>query len=1062
MIPMRRQPLQNFHSLLTIFLLANGILPSSPIFINTASLYAQEAHREFKFEHLGVEQGLSQCTISAIHQDRRGFLWIGTQDGLNRYDGYSFVHYKHNPDDTTSISHNRIVGLTEDQSGRLWVCTGAGLNQFDPASGDFTKHPRRQNLPSLMPNGTDLLLAGSDGIIWIGASNGLLSYDPATDNLIHYQTDPKNPGSLRSNTITGKLEDDAGTLWILTNISLERFDRERGAFEHFQIPLKQDYLKILSEDRFGTLWIGTGRSGIWSFDRRRKVFTRSYRHIPGDSTSLLDNEIYSIGEDVTGALWVGTRKGIHRFDRTSGRFTRLFHNPQDAASTGLGLCTQIYSDRSGVLWFGIDGSGLSKLDPRPPTFAHLKHQPGNPNSLCKDLCKAIYEDRFGDLWIGTVWSGLDRVDRRTGKVTHYRHDPADPWTVSGSFVSAIYEDRQEVLWIGTDHGLNRFDRERNRFANYRNDAGRKVGLPSEMVQVITQDKAGVLWLGGGIGLTKYSPELGEAIWLRPELDTIEKSRDVPVTAIHEDRKGRLWIGTTYGFVRFDRDEKKFFQYVHSSADSNSIGDNYVKTIWEDKDGILWIGTTDGLNRFDPETGKFTRYHEKDGLPNSFIYGILGDDHDNLWISTNKGLSRMTLSTADGSTTTTIKFRNYELQDGVQSYEFNTGAYHRSKRTGEMFFGGVNGINIFHPDSVKDDSYIPPIVITDFKKFDEPAKLPGELTELKEIKLKHEEDVFSFEFAALDFTQPEKNQYAHMLEGFDKDWVYSGTRRHARYTNLDPGRYTFRVKGTNHDGVWNEPGTSISIHIIPPFWMRWWFRISATILALAVFGGVVKTISSAKLKRRLRELERQHALQRERERISKDMHDEIGSGLTMVAILSELAQRDRVCPDKLENHLQKISETAHELVDSISEIIWAINPRNNALDNLAAYLRRYAAQYFELTPMRCRLDFPEAVPDYPLPAEFRRHIFLVAKEAIHNVVKHSKATAVEMKLISYDHTLEIVIKDNGRGFCPETVNGGGNGLTNMKKRIDEIGGNFEILSQPNAGTTVRIFAKIKTC
>ncbi|MGH7601370.1 MAG: ATP-binding protein, partial [bacterium] len=353
----------------------------------------------------------------------------------------------------------------------------------------------------------------------------------------------------------------------------------------------------------------------------------------------------------------------------------------------------------------------------------------------------------------------------------------------------------------------------------------------------------------------------------------------------------------------------------------------------------------------------------------------------------------------------------------------------------------------------------------------PVKLAEEISEIAEIKLAHEEDVFSFEFASLDFTHPEKNQYAYIMEGFEKDWVHCGTRRFARYTNLDPGAYTFRVKGTNHDGVWNEQGASVKIIIVPPFWMTWWFRVPAAIFLLGAVAGTAKYISSAKLKKRVQQLERQQTLENERKRISKDMHDELGANLTKIAILSDLAQKDVAEPVKLQTQLQKISEIARATIDNMSEIIWAINPQHNTLDGLAAYLRKYAANYLELTPVQYRLDFPETVPGHPLSAEFRRHIFMVVKEALHNVIKHAQATELEMKLGAFDHTLEIAIQDNGKGFCTETLNGTkaakgvepvsgyGNGMPNMAKRIAEIGGRLDIQSRPQHGTTIKIYAKI---
>jgi signal transduction histidine kinase/streptogramin lyase len=653
---------------------------------------------------------------------------------------------------------------------------------------------------------------------------------------------------------------------------------------------------------------------------------------------------------------------------------------------------------------------------------------------------------LGDLWIGMVWGALDRLDRRTGKMTHYRHDPNNTYSLSIKAIFSIYEDKSGDLWIGGDGGLNRFDRERNRFDNYRNDGGKHLGLTGDFVSVIGEDRAGNLWLGANI-LRKYEKRARSII----SYTQADHPRDVNV--FYEDRRGRLWIGTHHGLHQFHHGKETFSRYAHDPANSNSLGHDYIKTIFEDGAGNLWIGTTHGLNKFNSETETFTRYHEKDGLPNAFIYGILGDDRGNLWMSTNRGLSRFN--------PVAEKFRNYDLKDGLQSYEFNTGAYHRSKITGEMFFGGINGLNIFHPDSVCDEEYLPPIVLTDFKKFDLPVQLEADIADLDAIQLDYEEDVFSFEFAALDYTHPEKNQYAYMLEGFDHDWVYCGARRFARYTNLDPGDYTFRVKGSNHDGVWNEQGASIKITIVPPFWMTWWFRALASIFVLSAVAGIVGYVSTFRARKKFEEYERQQALQRERERISKDIHDELGANLTKIAIISEIAKNEAGHSSVLQSNLDKIAETARATIDSMSEIIWAINPQNNTLDNLSAYLRKCAAAVFEMTPVHYHLDFPEIVPNYPISAEFRRHIFMVVKEALHNVVKHARASEVEMKLISNNHTLEILVKDNGQGFVLETLSRHGNGLPNMSNRMQEVGGKFEIQSQPKEGTTVRISAKLKS-
>lgn len=1030
-----------------------GMLSTLP----TADAPAQP--REFKFQRVTVEAGLSQCTVIPIFQDRRGFMWFGTADGLNRYDGYGFKYYKHDPGNSNSLSHSNITAIAEDRQGMLWFGTSeAGLNKFDRKSGTFM-HYRYvpADSSSLSSDQIRNLLFDALGVLWIGTPNaGLNAFDPGTEKFIRYEHDPQNPQSLSHNYIRGLYEDRAGTLWVIANQTLHKFDHRTGSFKRYALALSkksktQDEAIAFYEDRRGTFWLGTYHSGLMIFDREKERVTHQFQHDPRDSTSLLDNEVVAICEDVAGALWLGNRGGVSRYDPATGKFLRFRHDPKNSASISFGNCKGVYRDRSDLMWFATDGSGLSKLDPRPPKFAHLKHEVGNRNSLSLGLPKAIWEDRKGDLWIGMISSGVSRVNRRSGEITRYSHNPADPRTLNATDVVAIYEDREGILWLGSQ-GLNRFDREHETFAHPRNDEGRRLGLPQHTADAICQDQEGKIWVGGN-ALSMYDKKTLQTITYEHRVDDPTSLSSIPVTVVYEDRQGILWVGTQNGLNKFNRARQNFTHYFSEPSNPNSLSNDYIKSIFEDRDSNLWIGTSDGLNRLDPERKTFTRYHAKEGLPNTFIYGILGDDHGNLWLSTNGGISKL-----DPATGT---FRNYALKDGLQSREFNTGAYHRSKRTGEMFFGGINGINIFHPDSVKDSSFLPAIVLTDFKKFDLPVKLDIDIANATKLKLDYEENVFSFEFAALDYTHPEKNQYAYMLEGFDKDWVYCGDRRFARYTNLNPGNYTFRVKGTNHDGVWNPQGAALSIAIVPPFWMTWWFKILTVAATLAAVAGAAKYVSVRKFQQRLEAIERQQTLSRERERISKDMHDELGANLTKIAILGELAQQNLANPQKLRSDLQKISATARATIDSMSEIIWAINPKNNSLDNLAAYLRKCAADCFELAAINYRLHFPEAVPGHPISAEFRRHVFLVVKEAIHNVVKHARATEAEVQLISCDHTLEISIRDNGQGFVPETVNGCGNGLRNMSKRMADVGGEFEIQSQPQEGTRVRILARIKS-
>jgi signal transduction histidine kinase len=501
-----------------------------------------------------------------------------------------------------------------------------------------------------------------------------------------------------------------------------------------------------------------------------------------------------------------------------------------------------------------------------------------------------------------------------------------------------------------------------------------------------------------------------------------------------------------GLDTLDKRTLRFAHYRHIPEDTLSLSYNSVRTLYEDRKGTLWVGTGAGLNKFERSTGSFKRYTTRDGIESDQITGILEDDRGNLWLGTGKGVSRFDPESG--------MFRNFDVSDGVRIFQSREHSCYRN-RSGEMYFGGVNGFVRFHPDSIKDNPYVPPIVITAFKVFDRLLPLDSAISDKHIISLTHKDNVFSFEFAALNYTSPEKNQYAYKLDGFDRDWVYCRTQRHATYTNLDGGSYVFRVKGSNNDGVWNETGISIHVIITPPFWATWWFRIALFVVTILTTGGTIRFVEFQKIKRKIAQLERSHAIERERLRISQDMHDEVGANLTKIAIISELAMKNARDADGMTTQLQNISHTAREVIDSISAIVWAINPTNDKLDNLAGYIREYASDYFEMTPIRCMIDFPQELPDHALSAEVRRNIFLTMKEAMNNVVRHSAATTVRICMVLRDRHVEMSIEDNGRGFAIDDISRYGNGLTNMRRRVETINGTFDVQSQPGAGTRILV-------
>lgn len=807
---------------------------------------------EAKFETISIEQGLSQSSVRSIMQDSRGFLWFGTEDGLNKYNGYGFKVYRPHPDDPNALSSSFIYKIFEGRSGVLWIGTnGGGLNRFEPSLERFTRYLHDPEDPNSLSNNFvwDILEDGS-GKLWIATDGGgLNSFDPKSEEFTHYMHDPDDAGSLSQDAVLSLCEDGSGTLWIGTRSGgINKFDHRTGLFKRYQNDpnnpnsLSSNSIRTLYVDGSGVFWIGTADVGLDRFDPTEETFVH-FRYDPKDPGSLSRGGAWSIREDRNGVLWVGTNGGgLNRFDREKETFVRYQHEPNRAYSLSDNNIFSIYEDRSGVLWVGTESGGLNKLKSSSEKFMHYQIDPLDIDNVGGNNVWSIFEDRNGTLWIGTRAGGLKEFDRKSERITHYRNDPGDPNSLSNNHVRCIYEAPSEpdVLWLGTDGGgLNRSVRPDGEispltFRHYSHEPGDSHGLSGDRVYSILEDHSGTLWIGTRTGgLNRFDREKQQFTHFVHDPDDTNSLSDNFIYKIYEDRSGVMWIGTFAGGLnRLDRENERFTSYRNDVDDPNSLSNNAVLTIYEDGSGVLWIGTGGGgLNRFDPKKEEFVQYGVHSGLPNEVIYGILEDDRGNLWLSHNSGLSKF-----DPKSET---LKNYNMSDGLQSNEFNGGAYFKSS-TGEMFFGGINGFNSFHPADIVDNKHIPEIVITDFRLFNRSIPigktehgrtiLGKSIIDTKEIKLAYNENSISFEFAALDFTIPDKNMYMHILEGYDADWVHTkADRRYTNYKNIPPGDYTFMVKGSNNDGIWNEGGVSLKLVITPPFWETWWFRTPAILL-----------------------------------------------------------------------------------------------------------------------------------------------------------------------------------------------------------------------------------------
>ena len=806
---------------------------------------------KIKFERIGRGQGMRGSDIKCILQDRRGFMWFGTSRGLHRYDGNGFTVYRNDVRDATTISGDHILTIYEDQSDMLWIGTLInGLNRFDRASGKSARFVHDPAIPnSLSYNQVHAILEDRGGTLWIGTQEGLNRFDRERRRFTRFVHDPEDSSSLSGKSVFAIHESRDGNLWFATNNGLSRLDRSRNRFIHYRHDpndphsLSHSHVVRLHEDRHGNLWAGT-MNGLNRFNRERTRFNR-YLHDPGNTRSLSNNVIWAIHEDHSGTLWIGTEAGLNILDAIDGQFTRISHDPANPHSLSSNYVTAILEDGTGTLWVGTgnpwrrargSGFGINRFDRGQDQFHHIIPPAAERYSQEDFPVHTVYEDLAGILWIGTARDGLYRLDRATGRYRRFVHDPENPRSLSQNFIMSIHEDRSGTLWVGTsDTGLNRFDRKQETFTRFAHDSSDSYSLSHNRVVSIHEDRSGNLWIATfGGGLNRFDRAHKKFIHFRHDPNNPLSLSSDRISFIHEDRAGTLWIATWDGGLnRFDREEERFTRFMHDPNDPASLSSNILWHIHEDRAGALWIATSGGLNKFERNSGRFMVYTEADGLPENIIFATLEDDRGRLWLSTSNGLSCFD---PRGE-----QFRNFSVNDGLENTGYSFGAPCAS-RNGEIYMVGSMGIDCFHPESIRNNSDIPPVYITRLTHYirsenGDTALVDNELSDKDRVAFAYASRNFSVDFAALNFRDPQQNQYAYQLEGAEEEWVHLGTRHSLTFTNLAPGSYTLRIKGSNNDGIWNEAGTSLKITILPPWWRTGWMYALYLLLAIALIYGI---------------------------------------------------------------------------------------------------------------------------------------------------------------------------------------------------------------------------------
>jgi ligand-binding sensor domain-containing protein/serine phosphatase RsbU (regulator of sigma subunit) len=781
---------------------------------------------DIKFKHISVEQGLSQSTVKFISQDKRGYMWFGTRDGLNKYDGYTISIYKHDPNKKESISDNFINNVFEDSRGELWIGTTKGLDRYDPEKDVFIHFPIGR------PANVTFISEDVKGNLWVSTYSGLYLIDRDKNTFRIYSHNPKDPSSLIDNRINEVIADESGNLWLATMEGIEMFNSVTGKFKHYRPnidnnkDISENRVETIYKDRKGNIWAGFIGSGLAFYNKSDDSF-EFFRHDPKNSNSICHNEILSLMEDKEGKLWIGTQNGgISVFDYTNNIFKTLRQDIASVNSLTNNSIHSLYRDNQGNMWVGTWAGGVNLYSPYANKFMSYQNilDFDNPNVYC------VTGDESGKIWLGKENAGLICFDRRNNAFRHLKDDNSNKMLTNVIF-AMINANKDSLALAYHRGGFAFFNKRTEKFTHFLPEADNPNSIIGDTKTVLIKDSDNNYWIGSwGEGLHFYDKTKNKFINYAVDPDDPNSLSDPNVFALCEDKEKNIWVGTDNGLNMLDRRSGKVTHYLFNQKDQTSISHNSIYSIFRDSRDNLWIGTVGGLNLFDKKTQTFIRYTEKDGLPNDVINSVIEDSNGDLWLGTNKGISHFNVKTK--------RFKNYYSQDGLQGNEFNRNACYKAA-DGTIFFAGTKGVTLFHPDSIRTNPFAPPVELTSFQIFnkaitagDRDSPLKKHISRTSSIVLPYSSSVFSFEFAALSFANSDKNQYAYKMEGFDKDWIYSGTRRLATYTNLDPGVYTFKVKASNNDAIWNQKGTSISIEITPPFWKTWWFRILSVFAAVS--------------------------------------------------------------------------------------------------------------------------------------------------------------------------------------------------------------------------------------
>lgn len=1042
------------------------------LLVGASPSYARD---EIIFENLSLQEGLSQTTVRAILMDSRGYMWFGTDGGLNRYDGYQFKAYRRRWGRDDGISDNSVTSMVEGPGGNLWIGTMAGLNKMDLGTESFQRFYSNPEKPSSLGDDRITALKIVGGSLWIGTSTGLERMD-LDDNSFFSSVELGGPNE-RVNVIDS---DRSGTVWVGTEKGLYGGNTEGFRLHSLPLVSREDReVTAIIEDHRKRLWIGTRAGRLYSFDREKGSFSSAQ---PLASPGDLRRSISIIYEDIFGELWIGTDGGgivrfnpdsrvlsVYRKDRTTPHGLRDNVILSIWGDTGNSIHM---GDLTGVIWFGTFSNGIEKVHLKRP-FQRYDSRSYNIRGLVGDDVRALWRDNDGPLWVGTYGGGLREIDSRREIISYWRHDPVDPYSLASDRVISLMRHPEGPLLIGTDRGLNVMSKDRF-------DTVRFPSIfPQPSVKVIMADERTRVWLGTSRGLFYLDGDRAIPFLAHKRLSRSD------ITAMVEDDFRTLWIGTDGDGLFAISPERDFCLHMTANNDDGPLSNRIHSLFSWGED--LWIGTDLGLQWIG--RGSSRAYTSEDGLPGDVIKGILRDRHGQLWLSTDNGLSRLDPKTGE--------IRNYTLGDGLQGKEFNRGAA-VIDRFGKMYFGGTKGCNSFYPGNISENDHVPPVVINEVSVFGKPVPMDISPRGIRRVTLTQRQNYITVHFAALDYTAPESNEYRYILEGFDENWIHSGNRNDASYTNLPDGRYLFRVKGSNNNGVWNEEGAVLEIDVIPPIW-RTPLAYGIYLFCLASLGyfalvysknlqeketerklRLVTETSNLKLTEKNSQLEqaRRHeafhrerlrslatslteAEERERRQIATEVHDSIGQNLALSKLRLEMLAQS--LEKTLQDEIGSITSMLDQTIRSTRTLTFELGTPVLYRFGFFPAIERLSERFEEDYGLSIRAISDGQIPD--MDDDMKAFLFRAVRELAMNSVKHARASSLTVHTKVVGNRLYLSVSDDGEGFDVSAVESTERdnrsfGLFSLKERIISLGGRMVIRSTQGEGTSVRLFVPFR--